>query len=169
MLCELFLICLKTNKQTNKNPETKPSVWELSNHGLNLWLTTWGKHWVSHGSTGEGNSAVWLEGVEPGCTSPRPHLRADWHWGRIFLWRLLLGEFSCDLTMQVSILPFISDYLFQCDNLSSSALSKDQPDFSVYLLVHLYTHCLCTLLIWKPNFKVWGTSDWKHTINLTKH
>jgi len=32
-------------------------VWEQLNHSLNLWLTTWGKHWVSHGSTGEGNSS----------------------------------------------------------------------------------------------------------------
>ena len=54
-----------------------PSVWELLNHGLNLWLISWGKHWVSHRNTGEGNSAVWLEGVKPGCISPRTHLRAD--------------------------------------------------------------------------------------------
>ena len=41
----------------------------------NCWVTawtlidlTWGKDWVSCGSTGEGNSPVW---------PPRPHLRAD--------------------------------------------------------------------------------------------
>ena len=32
-------------------------------------LITWGKDQVSPGSTGEGNSPVRLEGVEPGCTS----------------------------------------------------------------------------------------------------
>ena len=31
----------------------------------------------------EGNSPVWLEGVEPGCTSLRSHLMADCHWGRM--------------------------------------------------------------------------------------
>jgi len=58
-------------------------------HGLNHWLSTWGKDLVSPGSTGEGNSAVRPEGVEPGCTSLRPHLRADCHWGRISGWRCL--------------------------------------------------------------------------------
>jgi len=67
-------------------------VWELLNDGLNHWLITWGDHWVSRGSTGEGNSTVQLEGVEPGCTSLRPHLRADCYWGRISLWRSLLLE-----------------------------------------------------------------------------
>jgi len=40
------------------------AVWELLSQSLNLWLITWGKHWVSCGSTGEGNSPVWSEGVE---------------------------------------------------------------------------------------------------------
>jgi len=48
------------------NHQWLSTVWEFLNHGLNLWLTTWGEQWVSHGSTGEGNSPVWLEGVEPG-------------------------------------------------------------------------------------------------------
>jgi len=48
-------------------------VWELLSHGLNLWLSTWGKDPVSPGSTAEGNSAVRPEEVEPGCTSLRPH------------------------------------------------------------------------------------------------
>jgi len=52
-------------------------VWELLSHGLNHWLITWGKDPVSPGCTGEGNSAVGLEGVEPGCPSLRPHLRAE--------------------------------------------------------------------------------------------
>jgi len=36
---------------------------------------------------------VWLEGVEPGCTSLRPHLRADCCWRRISGWR----SFPCEL------------------------------------------------------------------------
>jgi len=55
-------------------------VWELLNHGLNLWLTTWDEHRISRGSTGEGNWAVWPLGVVPGCTCTTPHLRADCHW-----------------------------------------------------------------------------------------
>jgi len=54
--------------------------------------STWGKDPVSPGSTGAGNSAVWPEGVKPGCISTRPHLRADCHWGRISFWRSFLGE-----------------------------------------------------------------------------
>jgi len=60
-------------------------------------LSTWGKDPVSPGSAGGGNSAVGLEGVEPGCTSLRPHLRAVCHWGRISFWRFLFGEaFPCE-------------------------------------------------------------------------
>jgi len=97
---------------------TYPHVWELLNHGLNLWFTTWGEHWVSCGSTGEGNSPVWPAGVELGSTSPRPHLRADFHWGRISSWRLLLGEFLWAYDTS-EYLPFISDYLFQHSILTS--------------------------------------------------
>ena len=73
--------------------EGRMLVWELLNHGLNLWFITWGEHCVSPGSTDEGSSAVWQEGVEPGCTSPGPHLRAECNWGSIYLWRSLLLEF----------------------------------------------------------------------------
>ena len=34
----------------------------------------------------------WSEGVEPGCTSLRSHLRADCHGGRFFSWRSFFGE-----------------------------------------------------------------------------
>ena len=36
---------------------------------------------------------LWWEGMEPGCNSPRPHLRADCHWGRFSFQGLLLLEF----------------------------------------------------------------------------
>ena len=45
--------------------------------GQNHWLSIWGKDPVNTGNTDEGNSAVWPEGVEPGCTCFRPHLRVD--------------------------------------------------------------------------------------------
>ena len=98
---------------------TSSTIWELLNHGLNLWLTTWGKHRVSHRSTGEGNSSVWPEGVEPGSTSPRPHLKADCHWGRISSWRLLLLE-SLQAYTTGELLSFVSFSMLLCkrDNLS---------------------------------------------------
>ena len=109
------------------------SVWELLNHGLNLWLTTWGKHWVSCRSTCEGNSAVWLKGVELGCTSPGPHLRADYYWGRISSWRSLLMEFLWAYNTGEH-LSVISDYFFQCGSLTSL--------ISLYTIWHLYTYLL---------------------------
>ena len=36
-------------------------VWELLNHSLNLWLTTWGERWVSCRGTGECNF-TWVTG-----------------------------------------------------------------------------------------------------------
>ena len=68
----------------------------------------------SPGSTGEGNSAVWPEGVEAGCTSLRPHLRADCHWGRISGWRFLscgVSLVSLDLQRWVSTYPFSLQHL----------------------------------------------------------
>jgi len=131
----------------------------------NCWIRAWTSDWsteVSCRSTGEGSSPVWLEGVESGSTSPRPHLMADCHWGRVSLWRLLLVEFSCVPTTLVSIFPFISDYLFQCNNLSSYMLLKDQPSFSVYLLVTLlYTHSLyiCIMCILNVVLREQSTSS----------
>ena len=92
-------------------------VWELLNHGLNLWLTTWSKHWVSCRGTGEGNSAVWLKWVEPCCTSPRPHLRAGCPWGKIsgdclpwsFLWAYNTGErFHLFIIIFSNVIIFLS-------------------------------------------------------------
>jgi len=116
-----------------------PYVWELLNHGLNLWLTTWGKHWVSCRSTAESNSAVPPERVEPGSTSPRPHVRADCHWWRISSWRWLLVEFLWAYNTGEH-LSFISVYLFQRGSLTS--------------LISLYNICIlinCTLYMNKCN------------------
>lgn len=113
------------------------TVWELLNYDLNLWLTTWGKHWVSRGSTGEGNSRVWLEGMEPGSTSPRPHLRADCHWGRNSFWRLLPLEFFCKprrwVTILFSIIPFYHN------NLSSYIVCRYQPNLTTLYTCWLYS------------------------------
>ena len=49
------------------------------------------------------NSPVWLEGVEPGTTSSRPHLRADCHWWRICFWQLFLLVFFSKPRTWVSI------------------------------------------------------------------
>jgi len=137
-----------------------PFVWELLNHGLNLWLITWGEHWVSCGSTGEGNSPVWLEGVEPGSSSPRPRWRADCHWGRISFWRSLLLEFFLWAYNMGEHFHLFSNY-----NLSSYILSVDtnlttllcifvddlSTSFSIYLINWLLKPqkiCLNNLL-WK--------------------
>ena len=62
----------------------------------NWWVTAWTtdsapgeKDVVSPGNTGEGNSPVQPEGVEPGSTSHRPHLRGECQCRRIFGWRFL--------------------------------------------------------------------------------
>ena len=79
-------------------------------------LTTWGECWVSCGSTGGGNSAVWPEGVEPGSTSPKPHVRADSQGGRISLWRsLLLEPFQWAQDMGKLTIPLWL-FLFKCDS-----------------------------------------------------
>ena len=108
--------------------------------------------WATDGAPGERTGsapgaqveAVHLYGRKGQSLAPlRAQLRADCQWRRISLWRLLLVEFSCEPTTLVSVFPFISDYLFQCDNLSSYMVSKDQPNFSAYLLViYLYAHWL---------------------------
>ena len=60
----------------------------------------------------EGNPPVWLEGLEPGSTSPGPHLRADCHWGRIFFWILLFLEFFLQAYNSSECFPFVSDFPF---------------------------------------------------------
>jgi len=48
--------------------------------------------------------------VEPGCTSPSPHLRADCHGGKeLFLEIVPLGVFFSDPGTRVSF-PFITNY-----------------------------------------------------------
>ena len=114
----------------------KLAIWELLNHGLNLWLTTWGKHWVSCRSTGEGNPAVWPEGVEPGCTSHRPCLRADCHWGRISFWRSLPLEFFHEPTTWVSVFVYFQLSLSTVIIFLAIQSVKHQPNHTTaYLLI----------------------------------
>jgi len=49
-------------------------------------------------------SPEWPEGVDPGCTPPRPHLRADSQGGWVSIWRSLLLEPFCEPRTQVSSL-----------------------------------------------------------------
>jgi len=99
MKCCHLKHCISTGRGVLKYLGTwciKLLVWEQLSHSLNHWLSTWEKDLVSPGSTGEGNSSVWPEGVEPGCISLKPHLRADCHWRWISYWRSLFGgAFSC--------------------------------------------------------------------------
>jgi len=113
------------------------AVWEMLSHSLNHWLITWGKDWVSHGSTGEGNSPVWPEGVEPGSTSPRPHLRADCHWGRMFFWKSFPLEFytvSLGYGWAFHLFLIVS---FCHTNLSNYKPVKYNPNHTTLLTVHL--------------------------------
>ena len=103
------------------------SVWELLSHSLNHWLIIWGKDWVSPGNSSEGNSHVWPEGVKPGCTSFRSHLRADCHWGSFPLW-------TWNLLVQVNnLFPFPCSTLLTCQ----SSHCVDMPNCYSHVLSHL--------------------------------
>ena len=62
-------------------------------------LPDWAPGERTHSTLGPQVKAIHLcdwKGVEPGCTSLRPHLRADCHWGRVSSWSSLFGEaFPC--------------------------------------------------------------------------
>ena len=105
----------------------------------NHWLTTWGKHWVSHGRTGEGNSPVWPEGVEPGSTSPRSRLRADCHRERIFFWQLPPLQFSAVSLGDRWAFHLFLIVSFHHDNLSNYKSVKYQPNHTTLLTVYLLT------------------------------
>ena len=69
------------------------------------------------------------KGVEPGSTSPRPHLRADCQGGRVSFWMLFLLVFFFLKTKDMgehfhlfSIVPF------QGDNLSGCEICRYQPN-----------------------------------------
>ena len=88
---------------------------------------------VSPGSTGEGNSAVAQEGVDPGCTSPRPHLRADYNRRRISFWRsVFCGDFPVwaeifegGWAFFSSLLPFHHVNLSHCNKYKNWAKNSD--------------------------------------------
>ena len=129
-------------------------------HSLSHWLSSWGKHLISPWSTGEGNSAVWPEGVEPGCTSQTSFkgwlpLFLDFFLGVPSLWSFSL---SLDLQGWVSIFFFVSLYYcvylglvllplqyckIRSDALNVSALRKN-PSCSEVLLYSLLFLSLCS-------------------------
>jgi len=92
-------------------------VWELLNHGLNLWLSTWGECWVSCRGTGECNftwvtrrGGAWLHLSQTPFKGWLPR-RKDFYMEitplGALLWAWDTGKF------------FISLLLCKCDNLSA--------------------------------------------------
>ena len=65
-------------------------IWERLSYS---WPTDWAPRGKDRSALGAQVRVIqlWLEEVEPGCTSLRPHLRADCYWGRSSFWRSLLG------------------------------------------------------------------------------
>ena len=63
------------------------------------WTSDWPPEASVESAAGAQVNAIspeWPEGVEPGSTPPRPHLRADSQGGRISIWRSLLLEPFCE-------------------------------------------------------------------------
>jgi len=123
------------------------SVWEMLSHGLNH-LSIWGKEPVSPGSTGEGNSPVWPEGVEPGSTSLSPsHLRADCHWERIPVWRSLpCGIFFVSLDLCRWVSTFTLKYNPICASPFAITLFYHPSTTLIFLIV---TDMCCIILLLK--------------------
>jgi len=130
MACCISLVDLVATRMSS-------TVWELLNHDLNLWWITWGKHWDSCARTGEGNSPLWPEGVEPVSTFPRPHLRADCHWERISFSRLLPLEFFCKPKTWVSTCIYFWSSLSTLIILLVMWRVKYQPNHTTLPIVYL--------------------------------
>ena len=62
---------------------TSPGKGELLSHGLNHWLISWGRTQSAVGAQVEAIQSEWK--VEPGCSSPREHLRADYPQERVYI------------------------------------------------------------------------------------
>ena len=119
----------------------------------NCWVMAWNTDWapgeripVSPGSTGEGNSPVQPEEVEPGSTSLRPHLRAGCHCGRISGWRSLpcgVSIVSLDLQRWVSTFSFVTPFSYTSTFVITSLISIlcDKDGISnCYKHVHCFSH-----------------------------
>ena len=81
--------------------------WVYGNHWIIAWTSDWPHEASTESAAGAQVNAVsleWPEGMEPGSTSPRPHLRADSQGGKIFIWRSLLMESFCEPRAWVSSL-----------------------------------------------------------------
>jgi len=90
-IADLCVCQLSSSRQRNI------AVWGLLSHDLNHWLSTWGKDSVRPRGTGEGNSSVWPEGVEPGCSS-QTSFQGWLPLGKVlFFWRSFFVEvFYCE-------------------------------------------------------------------------
>ena len=122
------------------------AVWELLNHGLNLWLTTWGERWVSRRDTGEHNF-TWV--TRRG--GARLHLRLTPFKG----WLLRRKDFYLEITPLGALLwaqdmgeLFISLLLCKCNNLSGPTPVYLFTLQSVYLFA----------IRWVNNSKFWFES-----------
>jgi len=94
------------------------SVWELLNHGLNLWLTTWGERWVSRRGTGKCNF-TWVTGRGGARLLPSESPFKGCLPRRKVLY-LEITPFGALLQAQDRGKLFISLLLCKCSNLSGS-------------------------------------------------
>jgi len=107
----------------------------------NYWITAWTIEWPPDASaesaTGAPVHAIspeWPEGVEPGCTPPRPHLRADSEGGRISIWRSPLLELFWEPRTWVKS-------LFHCSFVKHNNLSGPIPVY-LFILQSVYLFAL---------------------------
>lgn len=122
------------------------SVWELLSHDLNHWLSTWRKDLVSSGSTGEGSSAVWEEGVEPGCTSQTSFkgwlpLRKD-----LFLKIPHWWTWNCLIRVRNLLLFLYSTFLSYWSLCHHTFVVKPFPLYCSVQLLHHQKQCGCQWL-----------------------
>jgi len=123
------------------------SVWELLNHGLNLWLTTWGKCCFSCRGTGECNF-TWV--------TPRPHLRAHSQGGRISIWRsLLLEPFREPRTWVRSLFHY--SFVMQESFWSNACI----PVCHIVIILYYMTSHFCVVVCPVPHHDDWeiGTAE----------
>ena len=112
----------------------------------NCWITAWTTDGSLEASiesaVGAQVEAIHLCDQKSGSISPRPHLRADCHWGRISFWRLLPLEFfffSCEPRTWVSIYFWL--YFSSAVNLLVIQAVKYQPNPTTLLIVYLLIVC----------------------------
>jgi len=93
--------------------------------------------------------------VEPGCTPPRPHLRADCPWGRVSFWRLLLfGVFLCKPTSSDMGKHF---FFFTMIIFPTISPVKYHPNCFIFLTVQMhfsFLWCVCIMYQYSHSDKI---------------